>query len=106
VLSYSFLRVRVGNKQSEGSGLAEMMELSDFYFTVVVLLFGCQYNTLIGVFPPGYTNGNDPHFFVPLSNGDNLCYSVQGEPDFMFSWIKRQACTVECSVCFACKWWK
>ena len=32
--------------------------------------------------------GNDPHFFIPLPNGDNLCYSVQGQPDFMFSLIK------------------
>ena len=34
------------------------------------------------------TTGNDPHFFIPLPNGDNLCYSVQGQPDFMFSLIK------------------
>ena len=32
--------------------------------------------------------GNDPHFFLPLLNGDHLCYSVQGQPDFMFSLIK------------------
>ena len=32
--------------------------------------------------------GNDPHFFLPLPNGDNLCFSVQGQPDFMFSLIK------------------
>jgi len=32
--------------------------------------------------------GGDPHFFVPLPNGDNLCYSVQGQPDFMFILIK------------------
>ena len=32
--------------------------------------------------------GNDPHFFIPLLNGDNLCFSVQGEPDFMFNLIK------------------
>jgi len=36
----------------------------------------------------GGMTGNDPHFFIPLSNGDNLCYSVQGQPDFMFSLIK------------------
>jgi len=36
----------------------------------------------------GSTAGNDPHFFIPLPNGDNLCYSVQGQPDFMFSLIK------------------
>ena len=34
------------------------------------------------------TGGNDPHFFLPLPNGDNLCFSVQGQPDFMFSLIK------------------
>ena len=32
--------------------------------------------------------GNDPHFFLPLPNGDNLCFSVQGQPDFIFSLIK------------------
>ena len=31
--------------------------------------------------------GNDPHFFLPLSNGDNMCFSIQGEPDFPFSLI-------------------
>ena len=31
---------------------------------------------------------NDPHFFVPLADGNNLCFSVQGQPDFMFSLIK------------------
>ena len=36
----------------------------------------------------GGTSGNDPHFFLPLLNGDYLCYSVQGQPDFMFSLIK------------------
>jgi len=36
----------------------------------------------------GGSVGNDPHFFIPLSNGDNLCYSVQGQPDFMFNLIK------------------
>jgi len=32
--------------------------------------------------------GNDPHFFLPLANGENLCFSIQGQPDFMFSLIK------------------
>jgi len=32
--------------------------------------------------------GDDPHFFIPLPNGDNLCFSIQGQPDFMFSLIK------------------
>ena len=36
----------------------------------------------------GQTVKNDPHFFIPLPNGENLCYSVQGQPDFMFSLIK------------------
>jgi len=31
--------------------------------------------------------GNDPHFFLPLSNGDHMCFSVQGEPDFAFNLI-------------------
>ena len=34
------------------------------------------------------SGGNDPHFFLPLQNGDNLCFSVQGQPDFMFNLIK------------------
>ena len=34
------------------------------------------------------TMGNDPHFFLPLLTGDNLCFSIQGQPDFMFSLIK------------------
>ena len=32
--------------------------------------------------------GNDPHFFLPLLNGDHLCSSVQGQPDFLFRLIK------------------
>ena len=36
----------------------------------------------------GGAGGNDPHFFLPLLNGDNLCFSVQGQPDFMFSLIQ------------------
>ena len=32
--------------------------------------------------------GNDPHFFLPLLNGDNLCFSMQGQPDFTFSLIR------------------
>jgi len=31
--------------------------------------------------------GNDPHFFLPLSNGDNMCFSIQGEPNFSFNLI-------------------
>ena len=30
---------------------------------------------------------NDPHFYLPLSNGDHLCFSVQGEPNFAFNLI-------------------
>ena len=26
------------------------------------------------------TVGCDPHFFLPLANGDHMCFSVQGEP--------------------------
>ena len=29
----------------------------------------------------------DPHFLLPLTNGDQLCFNVQGEPDFPFSLI-------------------
>ena len=31
---------------------------------------------------------NDLHFFLPLLNGDSLCFSIKGQPDFMFSLIK------------------
>ena len=30
---------------------------------------------------------NDPHFYLPLGNGDHLCFSVQGEPNFAFNLI-------------------
>lgn len=30
----------------------------------------------------------DPHFILPLTNGDQLCFNVQGEPDFPFSLIR------------------
>jgi len=44
-----------------------------------------MYIMVTSVFPDGNgTIGNDPHSFIPLSNGDNLCYSIQGQPDFMF----------------------
>ena len=36
----------------------------------------------------GGSGGNDPHFLLPLPNGDSLCFSIQGEPDFIFSLIK------------------
>lgn len=29
----------------------------------------------------------DPHFLLPLTNGEQLCFNVQGEPDFPFSLI-------------------
>ena len=32
--------------------------------------------------------GNDPHFFLPLANGDYMCFSIQGEPNFAFNMIK------------------
>ena len=31
--------------------------------------------------------GNDPHFFLPLTNGDHMCFSIQGQPDFIFNLI-------------------
>ena len=30
---------------------------------------------------------NDPHFYLPLTNGDHICFSVQGEPNFVFNLI-------------------
>ena len=29
----------------------------------------------------------DPHFYLPLANGDHLCFSVQGQPNFAFNLI-------------------
>ena len=29
----------------------------------------------------------DPHFLLPLTNGDQLCFNIQGEPDFPFRLI-------------------
>ena len=31
--------------------------------------------------------GCDPHFFLPLENGDHICFSIQGQPDFAFNLI-------------------
>ena len=33
------------------------------------------------------TIGCDPHFFLPLANGDHMCFSIQGQPDFAFNLI-------------------
>ena len=33
------------------------------------------------------TVGCDPHFFLPLANGDHMCFSIQGEPNFAFNLI-------------------
>ena len=30
---------------------------------------------------------NDPHLYLPLANGDHICFSVQGEPNFIFNLI-------------------
>ena len=40
----------------------------------------------IGVqLPNNPSGGADPHFMCPLKNGKNLCFSVQGIPDFIFN---------------------
>ena len=31
------------------------------------------------------SGGADPHFVSPLKNGENLCFSVQGIPEFIFN---------------------
>jgi len=62
------------------------MKWTNFCITAVVIC-SSQCEVVVRIFPDGYT-GNDPHFFIPLPNGDNLCYSVQGQPDFMFSLMK------------------
>ena len=30
---------------------------------------------------------NDPHFYLPLANGDHICFSVQGGPNLVFNLI-------------------
>ena len=35
----------------------------------------------------GTSVANDPHFYLPLANGDHVCFSVQGEPNFSFNLI-------------------
>ena len=35
----------------------------------------------------GIYGGMDPHFAVPLLNGQDMCYSLQGEPYFVFNLI-------------------
>ena len=37
------------------------------------------------VAPGPVSGGADPHFVCPLNNGDNLCFSVQGIPEFIFN---------------------
>jgi len=32
--------------------------------------------------------GNDPHFFLPLTNDDHICFSIQEEPNLAFNMIK------------------
>ena len=32
--------------------------------------------------------GCDPHFYLPLANGDHLCFSIQGQPNFAFNLIR------------------
>ena len=34
---------------------------------------------------PIFNGGADPHFVCTLKNGDNLCFSVQGIPEFIFN---------------------
>ena len=31
---------------------------------------------------------HNPHFFLPLANGDHLCFTAQGKPDFAFNLIR------------------
>ena len=31
--------------------------------------------------------GNDPHLLLPLFNGDYICFSIQGQPNFAFNLI-------------------
>ena len=31
--------------------------------------------------------GNDPHLLLPLLNGDHICFSIQGQPNFAFNLI-------------------
>jgi len=48
---------------------------------------------------PLYTGpgvGMDPHFTVPLSNGHNLCYSLQGIANFVFNLISDPLINIKC----------
>ena len=38
----------------------------------------------------GTSVANDPHFYLPLANGDHMCFSVQGEPNFAFNLINNK----------------
>ena len=38
----------------------------------------------------GTSVGNDPHLYLPLVNGDHICFSVQGEPNFAFNLINNK----------------
>ena len=65
--------------------------LSDLY--TVSATYPCR-TIICGIFKfVGYDIGvipsmeNDPHFFLPLANGDHLCFSIQGEPDLSFKLI-------------------
>ena len=44
-----------------------------------------MYIIISGSPPPPPTSGADPHFVCPLKNGELLCFSVLGEPDFIFN---------------------
>ena len=52
---------------------------------IIIVISPC-----IGYSVSSQTTGvrNDPHFLLPLLNGEYLCFSIQGQPNFAFSLIR------------------
>lgn len=51
------------------------------YYSLCLMVYIIKINFTVGLV------ARDPHFLLPLTNGDQLCFNVQGEPDFPFSLI-------------------
>ena len=51
---------------------------------IMYTMYICIVYITTAVTPP-VSGGADPHFVCTLKNGDNLCFSVQGIPEFIFN---------------------
>ena len=51
---------------------------------IMYTMYICIVYITTAVTPP-VSGGADPHFMCTLKNGDNLCFSVQGIPEFIFN---------------------